>query len=409
MGGVADTPSTDDPGDDTARRYRYQYEMTASLLCSLLDDSSDQLEIYCEHHEDALIRDKCGRYCGVQIKTRESGLKLWCSDDEQMVSAFSNFARKDKAFPDAFVAFRIMTNHQFWRTTKNGKNIPHLLALAHEQETPPVKGILFKFIKAIAAKAAATAIDVLKTLKKTVVSDDGPKFKDSLTAIVDTLVSIHPPCAHATHPRVKSAAQALANAVSEASSLKHEQHVPRYFILAEAPEEELVRAVLEGKRFTRERVAEVLAGALADSSVLLGDDSISPPPAPSETSILKQKLDAGQLSVISVNSAIDCWTSAAHQYLQWASRLGDKEASRRLSHLKAIVLNEAAAAYESTKSSSTPFGAAMLEELRRRIITRLKGDTEFFGLDQEHLLGCAYILTENCKVWFSEPFEIARR
>lgn len=55
--GTANSPSPDrvialdDPGDETARRYRFQYTWTAIVCCMLLDETRDVVEIFCEHHE----------------------------------------------------------------------------------------------------------------------------------------------------------------------------------------------------------------------------------------------------------------------------------------------------------------------------------------------------------------------
>lgn len=41
-------PATGDPGDDTARRYRYQWTYAAIVCCMLLDDTEDVAEVFCE-------------------------------------------------------------------------------------------------------------------------------------------------------------------------------------------------------------------------------------------------------------------------------------------------------------------------------------------------------------------------
>ncbi len=45
---------TGDPGDETARRYRYQWTYAAIVCCILLDDTEDAEEVFCEHHEDVV-------------------------------------------------------------------------------------------------------------------------------------------------------------------------------------------------------------------------------------------------------------------------------------------------------------------------------------------------------------------
>jgi hypothetical protein len=57
-------PATGDPGDDTARRYRYQWTYAAIVCCLLLDEIDDVTEVFCEHHEDVLIKHADGMCSG---------------------------------------------------------------------------------------------------------------------------------------------------------------------------------------------------------------------------------------------------------------------------------------------------------------------------------------------------------
>lgn len=60
----------DDPGDETARRFSYQWAYTAILACGLLDTDGQVLELYCEHHEDVLVKRRDGQFHAIQVKTR---------------------------------------------------------------------------------------------------------------------------------------------------------------------------------------------------------------------------------------------------------------------------------------------------------------------------------------------------
>lgn len=57
-----------DPGDDMQRRLRYQATRAVMLSLSLLDDDAETEEIFCEHHEDLLIKKKGNRFIGEQVK-----------------------------------------------------------------------------------------------------------------------------------------------------------------------------------------------------------------------------------------------------------------------------------------------------------------------------------------------------
>lgn len=82
---VESTMSTD-VGDTTANRFRYQWVCSAISCCALLDDKADIEEVFCEHHEDILLKRRDGKYIGVQVKTRDSTQPLWSASDEIVIS-----------------------------------------------------------------------------------------------------------------------------------------------------------------------------------------------------------------------------------------------------------------------------------------------------------------------------------
>jgi hypothetical protein len=59
MSTVEQVLSLTDPGDDMQRRLRYQASYGALLCLNLIADN-DLSEVFCEHHEDFLIKKKAG-------------------------------------------------------------------------------------------------------------------------------------------------------------------------------------------------------------------------------------------------------------------------------------------------------------------------------------------------------------
>jgi len=104
--------SSHDPGDDTQRRFRYQSAYTAILWLGLLDDDSEYEYLYCEHHEDILLKRKCGDYCGVQVKTQSEGYEPFRATDEPIVSSIQRFINADIEFAGQF--FPIRDRSELW-------------------------------------------------------------------------------------------------------------------------------------------------------------------------------------------------------------------------------------------------------------------------------------------------------
>ena len=88
--------SRDDPGDDTARRYRFQWTWAAITCCAMLDDTDDIVEIFCEHHEDVLLKHRDGKFSGHQVKTRESDQPVWKASDVQVKQSLVRFVELDE-------------------------------------------------------------------------------------------------------------------------------------------------------------------------------------------------------------------------------------------------------------------------------------------------------------------------
>jgi hypothetical protein len=119
-------PATGDSGDEIARRFRYQWMYAAIICCLLLDETEGTHEVFCEHHEDVLVKRKDGTFDGLQIKTRDISQPSWKSDDEAVIKSFVRFCKLEGEFPGKFRGFRFLSNHPLY-VSGNGKDIPHIL------------------------------------------------------------------------------------------------------------------------------------------------------------------------------------------------------------------------------------------------------------------------------------------
>ncbi len=194
-----------------------------------------------------------------------------------------------------------------------------------------------------------------------------------------------------------------------AATLAHEQTIEGYIgVLPEVVPREL-RSRIDGKRITAQRMRALLDAALQEPLDLLASaDPSGPVPLPASGSVLAQKLAAGGLSALAMDNARDCWSSALKQQLDWASKLGESKSLARHHHLQALVMNEATVAYESNKETR-PMGPPMLSDLAERLRKRrLQAPDDTFRSIDEQLLGRAFMLTEQCKLWWSEVFPIKK-
>ena len=127
---------------------------------------------------------------------------------------------------------------------------------------------------------------------------------------------------------------------------------------------------------------------------------------PPGTDALTEKLDRGGLQATRVDKVKDFKASMESLYLRWKYKYSLGEANRRLTHLKMLVEDDCVEAQIATQDSAA-YAPAMYASLRQRLAERVaRNGHPLFGATEEHLIGAAGILTEECRVWWSERFDL---
>lgn len=405
---VPDTvPATGDPGDDTAFRYRYQWTYAAIVCCMLLDETEGVVEVFCEHHEDVLIKHVNGTFSGLQIKTRASDQKVWRTSDDAVRGVCARFAKLEAKFPGLFRAFRFLTNHPLY-AAGNGKDIRHVLQMIRAAASVnDLSGPVASFLNRVANEADCTAEVAFSALSKTDADDNLPKFPDIEMRLVTTLTGVWTRAADCSHAAVMRAARSLASECGRASSLAHQDVLPAYLPATVDPAATELAARLAGKRVDRSRVLDLLDRGLNETAPLDGETEECTKPGTGARDLLLKKLDAGSFSAVSCNSAVDLRDKADYLGIGWIKKHGRESGLQRYGHVLSIVLSDAARAFEDAKNEGHPFGLKMLSELRSRFQQRRAEGSQLYECSNEHLEGFAYSLTSQCKVQWSldRPWE----
>lgn len=390
---------TNDGGDETASRYRFQYTWAAIACCRLLDETEDVTEVYCEHHEDILIKHNDGAFSGHQVKTRDANQPTWRTDDKQVSVALKRFVQLDHNYPDCFRSFHFLTNHPFHVTTA-ATSLPYFLgqvgeAQALEDLANPVRRRLGQL--AIAAQVSESI--VYRALKKTTTSSELPKLRDATIRLIDMLTDCWEDASECPHEVIRQVARALIDECARASALDHRQLLPAYVPALNPASNDLAR--IDGKRMTLERVERVLHDGMTSTATLTGLPELRPTPGQGHGDLLLAKLDAGGFSIVSRNSAEDLRNKADYLAIASLSRLGHAKGLKRYEHMRSLVLSDASRAYEETTDQHSSFGPVMREALRRRFQDRRLRNEQLHDYMDEHLEGIAYSLTAQCVVQWS--------
>lgn len=397
-----------DPGDDTARRYRYQWTYAAISCCLMLDDTQDTVEVFCEHHEDVLLKHADNTFSGLQIKTRSSDQEVWKTGDEAFIKSCARFAKLEADFPGQFRRFRFLTNHPL-HAAKNNQDICHVLAIIKAAASAAgLPSGVTSFLARIAKEAGCSGEVAFVAMQKTEANDDLPKLPDVTTRLAQTLTDVWNRAEECPFSSVKRAARALVNECQEASSLAHEDVLPAYLSVTADPVSTELSARLAGKRIARERMLRVLDQGLNELATLETESDLLIDPGTGTSDLLQKKLDAGGFSAVSRNSAEDLRDKADYLGLVWTKKHGRTPGLQRYTHVRSLVLSDAARAFEQATRDDEKFGIEMLSQLRERFRERRREGNQLYDSTDEHLEGFAYALTSECKVVWSNdrPWEV---
>lgn len=410
--------STSDPGDDVQRRFRYQAAYAALLSLQLLDEDSDFQELFCEHHEDTLIKKKNGKFIGVQVKTRKPGKDPYKSNDEEIISSTLRFIELSKTYPGYFERFVLATNHAFWSEEKiNSQNFRYIIGLAKDVNNPPVNNqkTLIKYVKKISSACKAKKIEtnaetITETISKIEIDDNLPKFEDVELRLSQLIPVFYPNSRDFRYDSLLNSAKELINTTLQAGALANTSAMQIYFAFCENPKQKLELSVIDGKRITKLHIQDVLSRNMSSMALLQTRNNTIIEGLPKDTNIVDLKMAQGGVSYKNIQLTKDHKYSLEHLLDIWLYKYGSSRANEYFDHLKVVILSECTEVFDNTYKKGELFGQSMLNEIRRRLRDRFERERHlFFDCEYEHLLGMTGILTEMCEVWWSDRFDIESR
>jgi hypothetical protein len=330
-----------DPGDDVQLRFRYQHAYAAIQCLRLLDSDSEFVAVYCENHEDVLIRRKDGRYVGVQVKTRRFDKEPFKATDPAIVKSISRFASLEQKFPDQFETYHFVTNHGFWNDVKDERCLAHLLSIIKERggvKGLPKTNLLRAYVLDICASHGCEEAQVCSALCKLSIagfeSDLQRSYRDLRDAVATT-----GDLGNYSHAVVSRIADNLVFRTYEASSLVSGGDSTSLYDLVGNFEQRRQDLILAGKTITPDQVQSMIDDWVIDTAdnLLVSSKLIPEELPPPGVDILTEKLERGGLQAARVNKVKDFKASMETLYLRWRYKYGVDKANARLTHLKMLV------------------------------------------------------------------------
>jgi hypothetical protein len=405
-GGPESTPPAEDVGADTQRRFRHQACYIAMLSLGLLEDDGPLQELYCEHHDDVVLRLKSGLFKAIQLKTRLLGGVPFKARDGEIVNSLRKFAALEVRFPGRFESYLLASNVGFWHEKKNGSNLEYTLNSLRGGPATRCETLLEKIAgtKPAIDRGAVSAALLKVQLKVTPGLDDvESKLREQLAQISEFRGR--------RYDELKAASDSLRGRIFEASSLAGVGTLPEYIeVCSDSPQSLRDQHVIQSKRISKATVSEVLNRELSSPGLLRTHQCVPITELPTGMNRMEIKMAAGGLSVKEIDHLKDLKFSTESLMQQWLYMYGPKRTQQYYEHLRVVVRGECLGAQESSQNAEGLYANRMLTDLRQRLERRSSSQAaETPQCGQDHLLGMAGILTEDCKVWWSAEFDLPER
>lgn len=406
MSTPADLLSNRDPGDDMQRRLRYQAACGA-LLCLECIDNENFSEVFCEHHEDFLVRKPSGLFIGIQVKTRAPHLGAFRANDAAVTTALARFVQLDKEFPGSFEGFVLEANCDFLDTGSQETNLPHVLRELQTKPTIAFKAEMVNVIDGIKASTGSSKKRIKEVLCKVRLEGNLPKFED-ITMNVATKIATMESYESLPLERLINCAVSLIDHVQQSSSLTCNLPLRQHFVFSTSPAEEKTKSIIVNKRISRVIILKLLEAYRDQLIALHTSQPLSAIDLPAGHHILEKKMAVGGISFPSIAVAKDHQSSVEYLLQRWVHILGPDIAKERFQHLDVLVRTRCAEAFDETSATGNPFGQAMLSSVREKLADLAQNKDVTYGLTYEHLLGFVSLATQECRQWWSDPFDLQR-
>lgn len=391
----------DDIGSETLARFRFQVELTVQhCLATITEAGADR--VICELHEDYIFYAAQRPPCLVSVKHLEDSQPRWTNHGLLDAGGVAHLFERWRASPEP-VSCLLRTNCGLRTGHDEPAGLQECCASNDTARLGTWAGTLAPILNSLLPNDAMAAADEVLDFLSVLRLEDGLPGRADVRS--HNLVSLM--------PEVLIALGVHADRAEEVYDLIA-QEVER------ACRNEDGRSVLEmladpDRLDANSQLARTIAAKTIDRKRLL--DAIDRQQREHNTSIrvhttpaasalrLKAKLERGGFGPTAVSRARNLRFHWELHRQRWSSELpvhGD-----RFEEAKAIVLSAADAAETATRAlKSEPYGLAMLEALRTELTARNIRVPGSDPAEVDLLLGCAFDLTDECHVWWSDEFDV---
>lgn len=403
-----ETTASADPGDETERNFRYQHQYGVVLLAAVRRGSTDYVALYCEHHEDFLAERPDGLFDGYQIKTQRPENGAWTLKSSALSKSIGRFVDLLTAFPDQIGNFFFVSNSEVDSVTpasheesRRGRcpdlMIQHVRSCGGPDTIQPPFRKVFDTLAAELGADRAQLFEVLRRLETV----KGPSREEFDASLAQEHIGSLPECSHLAPGALRDLCNDLVAHFHRAASL----YVPdpdRH--LAGPPSGTTDNPTIRAKRIVCADVVLVPPAKPREGFRYQGPPTISLG-RPRTKRVLEQKLERGGLAdLVDYMKAREQATE--YHFLEEQAK-DPRAASEQLRQVEEAVHGECLEAFIAAKAPASPFGQAMFNDVTTRLRALETQRKDLLGGEPyEVLMGTAALLTSDCRVWWSERFQL---
>jgi hypothetical protein len=403
----ADVRNVDDPGDATARNFRYQYAYGVMLLVAAKCGDRPYVAVWCEHHEDFLAERDDSRFDGYQIKTSRPELGAWTLRDTELVRSIGRFADLVGVFAERIAHLFFVSNTECDTVTPASNDdlrrgrCPKLF-LQHIHSCPTAAAIKEPFRTTFSDLQAecGCGADALFSVLYRMDIIHGPSRNDCDAVLAHEHLPRVDGCQALTPGQLDGFRDDLIAIVHRASSLQVTDPIRHIRALVDGGDPD---PVLIAKRLSVTEIVYRAPSAPPASFQFPGAPALALG-APREGVVLEEKLRHGELAE-EIEYMRERERAAEYHLIEDATRRPDQY-PRLLRQVEQMVLGECVEAHLRARQPS-PYGPTMMIDVQERLKRLAHERPEMIGHHPyECLIGVAGLLTSDCRVWWSPRFTI---
>lgn len=404
-----------DPGDETGRRFRYQYRYAAIQALRLLADENAPLSVICENHEDVIVKIGDTKFVAIQVKTREHDQEPFKAYDDAIKKALTRFAKLESKFSDQIVSYELVTNFQFWKKEETKSNLLWLLeSLAKRGNIKGLKKandlrILVETISEASEVPAEVVVKALLKVKLTARNESLRTAMQDLRSAISEMEEFE----DVPHKTVGKAAERLEEMAMKASTKELKGSVLDLYKPGSDFNAILSEQALAGKIIQPQNVRECLDAAIQEAAQTepVGYAELLPnTELPKDLDVMVKKMAAGDLEDARIDQMKTVKNSFDHLFLKWSRRYGSKKARVNYETVMSKVVFECTEAQVEAQKQGEPYGSEMYSKLLARLkILQEEPFNQVLKCDALHFMGAAAILTQECKAWWSKKFDVQEK